>query len=249
MDLSTYAPDPQQWAEALAGDRDAFEACVAPLQDFVLRAAHRQVAVERELGRLRVDHLTPEELYGETLVRAWDGRAGFEGGALSFRGWLLGLQHRALVRLGADERRYEDRKAISLDEEVPTNAAQDHVEETMYEFRDPLDVVTYEELIPGSNPDDVELDMSERNGRMGAAEQAFVQGTDLDPSPRIALFHGEFEIPMEEVQQILSDQLNDMAEDYNLARTPLRERIGSTEDFADNDPKVDSYTGDPLPDA
>ena len=249
MNLSHYAPDAERWAQALGGDRDAFEACVEPLQDFMLRAARRQVAVERQAGRLRTDALTPEELTGEALVRAWDGRAGFDPAQLEFRAWLLGLQHRALARLAADERRYDDRKAISLDEPVPTNAAQDAVEEAMYEYRDPFDVVNYEDVIPGQNPDDVEVEVGGRGGELSGAERAFIAGADMAQSDRIALFHGEFDIPMDQVQQILNVQLNDQAEGYNLARTPLRERIGSTEDFADDDPKVDSYTGDPLPDA
>ena len=52
---------------------------------------------------------------------------------------------------------------------------------------------------------------------------------------------------MTEVAQILGASLNDIAESYNLARTTLRERLGSTEDLADDEPRVDSYTGDPLP--
>ena len=68
-------PDPPDaWTRALTGDRDAFDEAIAPYQDTLLAAARRQVDVQRRIRRLSADGLTPEELVGETLVRAYDGR-------------------------------------------------------------------------------------------------------------------------------------------------------------------------------
>jgi DNA-directed RNA polymerase specialized sigma24 family protein len=246
MDTRTYAPAPERWQRALDGDRDAFEEAVAPLQDDLLDAARRQVAVERQAGHLREDALTPEELAGEALLRAYEHRAGFDPKRLRFRAWLLGIQHRALARLAAEEASYDDRKAISLNEEVPTREDEDAVEEEFYNFRQPFTVTTYEDLVAGSAPDDVEIDL-DRPDRLTDEERALLDTADLEPTARrVALFHDEFELSLEEVAQILNTQLNDVAESYNLARTTLRERLGNEPLPEDDSPAVDSYTGDPL---
>ncbi len=250
MNTRTYAPEQAQWQRAVDGDRDSFEAAVAPLQDLLLRAARQQVALERRSGRLSEDALTPEELYGETLLRAWTHRAGFGNAKLGFRAWLLGLQHRTLGRLAAAEADYDDRKAISLDEEVPTREEYDAVEEQLYEFREPFEVTTYEDIIPGSTPDDVEIDVEGRPDRaLSEAERELLLDADLDMdvnARRVALFHGEFELSLEETSQILDLSLRDTAENYDLARNTLHERIG-TRDIPENpSDAIDSYTGDPV---
>ena len=247
MDTRTYAPPPAAWQRALDGDRDAFGEAVAPLQEDLLEAARRMVAVEQRDGHLRPEALNPEELVGETLVRAYEHRAGFDPRRLRFRAWLLGIQHRALARLAADEAGYDDRKAISLNEEVPTNEDQDAVEEQYYEFRQPFEVTSYGDLIPGSTPEDVEVDIEGREGRLTDEERALLDTADIEPGARrVALFHDEFALSLAEVAQILGRSLNETAEEYNLARTTLRERIGSRELPEDDAPAVDSYTGDPI---
>lgn len=250
MNTRTHAPDEAQWQRALGGDRDAFEAALAPYQDLLMHASRRQVAVERRAGRLREDALTPEELAGETLLRAYDHREEFDPRRLSFRAWLLGLQHRTIARLAADEAGYDDRKAISLNEEVPVNEEQDAVEEAMYDFRQPFEVTTYEDIIPGSTPMDVEIDVEGRSeSALSEAERELLTDDDLDmdvTSRRVALFHGEFELSLEEVSQILDASLKDTAEAYDLARMTLRERIGSRAERESDSPAVDSYTGDPI---
>ena len=86
---------------------------------------------------------------------------------------------------------------------------------------------------------------------------------DLSPSDRAALadaafeadvrqgviLHDEFAVSLPEVAQILDASLKDTAAHLGLAREGLRARIGSVDDAHDDDPAVDSYTGDPLPDA
>ncbi|HEX8298592.1 MAG TPA: sigma factor, partial [Rubricoccaceae bacterium] len=136
-------PDPSDaWRRALTGDRDAFTEATAPYQETLLTAARRQVQVQREAGTLVESDLTPEELVGETLVRAFDGRAFYDADQMSFRGWLLGLQTRTLARLARDESRHAARSAVSLDEEVPTGANQDTTDEEFWEFHEPFDVLT-----------------------------------------------------------------------------------------------------------
>jgi RNA polymerase sigma-70 factor (ECF subfamily) len=247
MDRRNDAPRSELWQRALDGDSAAFEEAVAPLQETLLAAARRQVDVERAAGTIRPDALTPEELVGETLLRAFQHRAGFDPRKLSFRAWLLGVQHRALSRLSAEEAGYDARKAISLDEEVPTREEFDDVEEAMYEFRQPFEITTYEDLLAGSAPDDVEIDLQGREGPLTDEERALLAEADLEPTARrVALYHGEFELSMDEVAQILNVQLNDVASSFNQARTTLRERILPRELPEPDGPAVDSYTGEPL---
>ena len=247
-----YRPDDALWRRALDGDRDAFEEAVAPLQGDLLRFAHRQVALQRRLGQLKPDELTPEELMGDGLVTAFDRRDRFDAKSMRLRAWLFGLQHRALVRTLKQEARYAARSAISLNEEVPQNESQDAVEEALYEFRQPFDVTTYEELIPGSAPADVEITFdggAHARERLSAEERAFVDREDVDlPSDarQVVLFHDEFELSLPEVAQILDYSLKDTAEALNLARASLREYIGSAEDLTDEGDDVDSYTGEPV---
>ena len=244
-------PSAETWRRALDGDRDAFNDALAPHLDTLRQAAERQLAVERDLvtgdptGPGPVD-LTPDELVGETMVRAWDRRERFDGDRMGMRAWLLGLQTRTLARVSRRENRYADRKVISLDDELPVNPAQDAVEEDFYEFRQPFDVDTYEEVIPGSEPDDVTAldgDLTD-DERDALADARF----DADAAQAVVL-HDEFEVSLSEVAQILNASLKDAAAEMNLAREGLLARMGSADDGHDDDPAVDSYTGDPLPDA
>ena len=246
-------PRADVWRRALDGDRDAFEEALSPHLDTLRQAARRQLAVERDLvsgevvdGEAAVD-LTPDELVGETMVRAWDRRDRFDGDRMGFRAWLLGLQTRSLARVAQREARYTRRKVISLDAEVPVNPTQDAVEEDFYEFRQPFDVDTYEEIIASTAPADVTtLDSDELtdDDRAALADASF----DADAAQAVVL-HDEFEVSLSEVAQILNASLKDAAAEMNLARGGMLARLGSVDDDHDDDPAVDSYTGDPLPDA
>ncbi len=257
-------PDPSDaWARALTGDRDAFNEAIAPYQDTLLDAARRQVDVHRQTGRLSADDLTPEELAGETLVRAYDRRETYDASRMPMRTWLLGLQTRTLARLARDEAEHDGRTPLSLDEPLPTGADTDAVEEAFYEFREPFDVLTYADILPGSvaaDADAVEQGTSTltddddnpdgptdgRDGDNALTEDA--QADRLARAHHAALLHDEFDLSLHEVARIFDASLKDTAEEVNAARAGLRERMGSSPDASGDDPAVDSYTGDPLPD-
>ncbi len=250
--MTDSAPSPEVWRRALDGDRDAFNEALSPFTDILRDAARRQISVERDVvsgepvdGASAVD-LTPDELVGETLVRAWDSRERFDAGRLAMRPWLLGLQTRSLARITRADNRYAARKAISLDAEVPVNETQDAVGEDFYEFRQPFDVDTYEEIIAGTAPADVTAqDTDLTSDQRDALADA---GFDVDAAQAVVL-HDEFEVSLSEVAHILNASLKDAAAEMNLAREGLRARLGSVDDDHSDDPATDSYTGDPLPDA
>jgi len=246
-------PAAESWRRALDGDRDAFNDALAPFTDTLREAAGRQLEVDRDLvsgepteGEHPVD-LTPEELVGETLVRAWDLRERFDGSRMGFRAWLLGLQTRSLARFTQGEDRYARRKAISLDEELPTNEDHDAVQEQFYEFRQPFDVDTYEEIVVGEEPADPEVE-DYGSADLSLSDQAEV-GDVMFEAGQAAVLHDEFDVSLSEVAQIIDASLKDTAAYLNLAREGLLARLGSIDDEHDDDPAVDSYTGDPLPDA
>ena len=244
--MAPPSPSAELWQRALDGDRDAYEEALAPYRDTLLQAARRKIAARVDDGGLNEHALRAEELADETLIRAFDGRHHFDPARMSFRAWLLGLQHRTLNRLARDENAYDRQKAISLDEEVPTREEQDAVEEAFYEFHQPFDVTTYEEVIAGQQPDDVEIDP--RGRPLTQDELDLLEASGLsDEQRQLVEFHDEFELSLTEVAQIMEYSLQDTAEAINEARVHLRQYIGSTDedDVTDDDP-IDSYTGEPI---
>ena len=261
--MPSAPPPADAWRRALDGDRDAFNDAVAPYQDDLMAAAERQLDVQRDAvddapdsqtrpsgddTGSRVD-LTPEELVGETLVRAWARRDRYDADRLGFRSWLLGLQTRALSQYARQEGLYAERKMISLDEELPTGGEHDAVEESFYEFRQPFDVDTYEEIVPASAPADPSVEGYDEAGLSETDRDLLSDATFRGAARHVTVLHDEFEVSLPEVAQIIDASLKDTAAMLNLAREGLLTRYGSVEDDRDDDPAVDSYTGDPLPDA
>jgi DNA-directed RNA polymerase specialized sigma24 family protein len=241
-------PSKDLWQKAVDGDRDAFEEALAPMRDTLLRAAHREIQLYRSTGRLRTDALTPEELAGETLILAFDHRDRFRPDQMSLRGWLIGLLHRRTRRIAMHENNYDDRKAISLDEEIPPGPGTNSVEESMYEFFMPMDAELYEDIIPGSMPDDVEIDTAADGrevDRLSDEELEYLEDASIndDVAARIVMFHDEFELTLPEVAQILEQSLKDTMQYLQKGRFHLRQHIGSTEDLAP-DRDTDSYTNE-----
>ncbi len=244
--MAPPSPSAELWQRALDGDHAAYEQALAPFRDLLLRAARRAIAARVASDGLSRHALSAEELADETLIRAFDGRHHFDPERMRFSAWLLGLQHRTLRRLARDENAYDRQKAISLDEEVPTREEQDAVEEAFYEFHQPFDVTTYDEVIPSQQPDDVEIDPRGRS--LTEDELDLLESSGLSTEQRqIVEFHDEFELSLPEIAQILEYSLQDTAEALNEARVHLRQYIGSTDEnvVSDDDP-IDSYTGEPI---
>ncbi len=239
-------PDPDLWQRALDGNRDAFESAIEPHRDTLIDTARRKIAARVAEGDLADRALTAEELAGETLIRAFDGRKRYQPEQMSFRAWLLGLQFRALNRLVRSEQTYNRQKAISLDAEVPATEEQDAVEEEFYEFYQPFDVTTYEEMIPSQQPADVEIDPRGRS--LTQDELDYLESSGMSANQRqLVEFHDEFALTLPEIAQIMEYSLQDTAEALGEARVHLRQYIGSTDvdDVAEDEP-IDSYTGEPI---
>lgn len=200
---------------ALKGDdKEAFEAAIAPHLDTLTAAARRDLQYYRRQGSIRAEDFSPEEIVGEGLIHAWDRRDRFPD-RMSPRGWLLAVQHRALRGLVARQRRLNQEQIISLDAPVPTEgSSSDDTQEWFWEWYQPDQVNTWEEITPGSEPVDTDLPV----------EGDYLDTLDEDQR-HVAVLHHEFEMPMEEVAFALGRSLNEMAEQLNGARTTLRERL------------------------
>jgi RNA polymerase sigma factor (sigma-70 family) len=250
---------PDRWADAVAGDRDAFEAAIAPFQDDLLAAARREIQTHRKNGDLLKQDLTPEELYGEALLAAYERRRAFDPERFTLRGWMIGLMHRTALTVASDEARYRLRKAFSLDQEVPDGTDDDTVQEQLYEFHQPDDITTFGELVAGTQPGDVEVapDAEDRarlsDEELDKLDQAIDEGILSGTDRHVLLFHDEYELSISETAQILGASLQDTAAAVNGARASLRQYAGEAGGDANaplpDDPSdaVDSYTGDPVP--
>ena len=179
-------------------------------------------------------------------MRAWENRTRFDPDAMGFRAWLLGVQHRALARVLRRETRYTQAKGLSLNAEVPATEAADAVEEALYEFRQPFEVVTYADLVAGTEPIDVDFDPAGNEPLTDREREALANaGLDADATEALVL-HDEFDLTVSEVAQILDASLKDTAESLNLARASVRERLGSAVLPERPRDATDSYTGDPV---
>ena len=86
---------------------DAFRSLVEPHLDELLSAATRELEYRQALGELSPHDLSPEELVGETLIRAWRDRHR-RPPLLDIRSWLLGLLFRVAENLVRREERLRE---------------------------------------------------------------------------------------------------------------------------------------------
>ncbi len=184
------------WQAVLDGDRTAFNRLVRPHLDELIAAARRELAYHRHRGVTIAFELTPEELVGETLLRAWDTRRK-RPEALGLRAWLLGTQHRVLQRLLQRPEWERDLWAISLEDPLPPSPLYDD-EESFWEWYQPDDLTRWEDVLPDTDADPegsldfkesetYSLDPEERQSlhlhdthRLTLAEIAYALGTTVE---------------------------------------------------------------------
>ena len=104
-------------------ERAVFDRLVASHLDELLRAARRELRYRIALGELGRDDLSPEELVGETLARAWKDRHR-RPALLGTRAWLHALLHRVAESIARREMRFRRR---DFDARVGVAPGQRHV--------------------------------------------------------------------------------------------------------------------------
>lgn len=177
----------EDWQAVLGGDRTAYNRMVEPHLEELIRAARRDIRYHQHLGDLAPGDLTPEELVGEALLRAWRSRRR-RPSEVSLRAWLLGTQHRVLQKVIQAEHLERDLWAVSLEDPVPPAPLFDD-EASFWEWYQPDDVTRWEDVIPADLPP---------AGEMPDVEEEATHG--LEPEPRrVLLLHDEHELPLAEV--------------------------------------------------
>lgn len=137
-------------------ERAAFDRLVAPHLDELLRAARRELRYRITLGELGRDDLSPEELVGETLLRAWNDRHR-RPALLGTRAWLLALLYRVADSIARREARFRRLAPVSLEAKPPPEPFYDD-DESFWEWYQPDEVTRWEDLVaePGQlTPDEV----------------------------------------------------------------------------------------------
>ena len=145
MSAPKEAASVPDWRDALTGDREAFNRLVAPHLDELLRAARRELRCRVALGELRPDDLSPEELVGETLVRAWADRQR-RPPLLGVRAWLLALLFRVSESIARREARLRKLAPVSLEAKPPPEPFYDD-DESFWEWYQPDDMTRWEDVL------------------------------------------------------------------------------------------------------
>jgi RNA polymerase sigma-70 factor (ECF subfamily) len=112
--------------------------------DELLDAAQREVRYRVALGELDGLDLSPEELVGETLARAWRERERKPAG-LGERAWLLALLHRVAEGIVRREARFRKLAPVSLEARPPPEPFYDD-DEGFYEWYQPDELTRWEDL-------------------------------------------------------------------------------------------------------
>ena len=201
--------------------KDAFEEAVAPHLEALDKAARRSLKFYHRQGHLQPRDLTPEEVVGETLIRAWEHRRQ-RPPKMPLRSWLLGTQFRVLRGLVRRQVRYRRDKAVSLDAPLPTDPgahpAGDDVQEWFYAWYQPDALLVWEDVIPAQRPVDYEISLDDD-----------VLPTEPD-SYHVLMMHDEFEMALPEVAFSLGRTLDETAELLDQARATLHERMIGEQD-------------------
>jgi RNA polymerase sigma factor (sigma-70 family) len=143
--LSLDKTSDARWQAALRGDRDAFQATVAPYVEELLDAARREVRHRVALGELGPADLTAEELVGETLARAWSDRQN-RPRRLGVKAWLLAVLFRVsndIVRREAQQRKLP---TVSLEQRLAPEPVYDD-DESFWEWYQPDEMTRWEDVV------------------------------------------------------------------------------------------------------
>ena len=201
------------------GDKDAFHEIAEAYTDTLLAAARKALTFYLKQGHLHPRDLTPEEVAGETLAHAWAHRTQ-RPQQMGPRAWLLGTEYRVLRGLVERQMAYRRDKAISLDAPIPTDTAHragDDTQEWFYEWYQPDAVTTWEDVTPGQEPLDYEVNLEEGADLFSENPDAY----------HVLILHDEFEMSLPEVAFSMGRGVEETAELLDQARATFRERIGS----------------------
>lgn len=199
---------------ARKSDMHAFHDLVQEHMDVMIKAARHELDYYVFEGYLRKGDIAPEEVVGEALIHAWE-HLHLRPESMSLRGWLLGVEYRVLQRLVEQHRAYQSESAVSLDEPMPVDADSMSVQEWFWEWYQPDANITWEDVMPGEEPLDIEVPLYDVRDTL-----------TLDPESRhVLMMHDEFEVPLQDVAFAMNRAVIETAELVDQARASLRKRL------------------------
>lgn len=211
---------PDNWQEILKGsDQDAFRELIEPLTDLLVRAARRDLDFYARQGMIQANDFSPEELVGEALLYAWWHRD-VRPEQMSLFSWMLGTQHRVTRGLINRQRSYQREKRLSLDEPIPTDPDAQDTQEWFWDWYQPEQELTWEDVIPAQEPDEIEVTLS------GEYEE-LLENSD---SRHVLMLHDEFEMSLPEVAFTINRTPEEVADLLETARASLSKREPVEED-------------------
>jgi RNA polymerase sigma factor (sigma-70 family) len=157
-------------------ERAAFRAAVEPHLQELLAAARRELRYQAALGDFDADLLTPEELVGETLARAWHDRHR-RPQLLKLRVWLLAVLFRVAENIARREARFKKLAGQSLEAPAPPEESFYDDDESFWEWYQPDESERWEDIVaePSSFSPEEAVAADETFARLGAprARQVF----------------------------------------------------------------------------
>ncbi|MBN2720288.1 MAG: sigma-70 family RNA polymerase sigma factor [Proteobacteria bacterium] len=175
----------------MSDPKSEFMLKIMPWLTQLLDIARHDLRYHMARGELQEGDLTEEEIVGETLIVAFNGRSR-KPRNVSWRLWLFRLEDRIMHRLIGREEKNRSRWAFSMDEPIPDLEAP-LGDDVFWDWYQPDEKDRWEDVLCGYEPLPEEL--------IAKAEKA---AADLEPPDRRAwLLHGKFNFTVPEVAQIL----------------------------------------------
>jgi DNA-directed RNA polymerase specialized sigma24 family protein len=209
---STTRTEP--WEEILKGsDKEAFQKVVMPHMDVLIDAARRDLTYYVRNGALHEGDFSPEELVGEGLIHSWKHRK-VRPADMPLRSWLLSTQHRVTRGLVGRFRTYRREKELSLDEPVSINADSGDTQEWFWDWYQPEQELTWEDVIPAGESVDEAMELDASSARL------------LEESDRrhALMLHDEFQMALPHISFAINRSPDDVARLLQQARAGLGDR-------------------------
>jgi RNA polymerase sigma-70 factor (ECF subfamily) len=202
------------WVAVLRGDRDAFRALVAARLGDLFEAARRELRYRTALGDLDAGELTPEELVGDVLVRAWQDRQR-RPPHVGLAAWLLATLFRVVTWHVRRARRLKALAGPSLETTLPPGPIYDDDEE-FWEWYQPDEILRWEDVV---------RDAAATPEAEAAVDEALTRA--LDPRAReLLLLSAVHDVPLREAAAALGLSSRDVTRLLSTARRGIDHMLG-----------------------
>jgi RNA polymerase sigma-70 factor (ECF subfamily) len=197
----------------------AFIEDAGPYLDELRESARHHLAYHEARGDVDAGELTPDEVVGETLIRAFGGRKN-RPADLPLRSWLLSVEARTLDEILGQEQEERDLWAFSLDEPLPARYAEE-APDRFWDWGEPDD--TRGEAAPAS--------LSEAPSTQEAAHRLAARLKALQPAQWQAwLLFDTHRLSLAHVASAVRETVSRAAHHIREARALLKSRPGGKRD-------------------